>query len=159
MRNHTPILFPAVMGTSVMTSFSHLLSDLYKEDFSEPRHLSVMLKRLAPGISKKWAFIAGWGAHYAVGVLFASVYAELWRSGKLRPTLATGAILGALSGAIAVMVWKATFKAHPTPPWIDYSKYYIQLVPAHVVFAVITTITYRLQQLKQEADMLPDGDA
>lgn len=150
MKKSDHVLLPALMGTNAMTIFSYLLSELAKENFSEPRHLSVMLKRLAPGIPKKWEHVAGWGAHYAVGVLFAAVYVELWKSGRLHPNLITGATFGLLSGAIAVLVWKATFKAHPLPPWISYRKFYLQLLPAHVVFAVTATIVYRLQELNTD---------
>jgi hypothetical protein len=61
-------------------------------------------------------------------------------------------VIGALSGAIAVLIWKATFKVHPLPPWIDFKSYYLQLVPAHMVFAVFATITYRLVSLQEEND-------
>lgn len=147
MKRTEQILLPAVTGTTLMTMFSYLVSELAKEDFSEPEHLSVMLKRLAPGMPKRWERVAGWGAHYAVGALFVSVYLELWKSGKLRANLTNGILLGGLSGLLAVAVWKATFKAHPLPPWINYRKYYIQLIPAHIVFAVVATITYRLMNL------------
>jgi hypothetical protein len=103
-----------------------------------------MTHRLAPGISKKQSQVAGWGTHYAVGLLFVLVYRELWQSGKIKRNLRNGIILGALSGALAVGVWKTSLKAHPAPPWIDFTNYYIQLVPAHIVFAVCATLTSRL---------------
>jgi len=137
-------LISGFMGTNLMTAFSYLAAELAKENFSEPRHLSVMLKRLAPGIPKSWQRVAGWGAHYAVGILFVLVYKEMWESGKLKPSISSALILGTLSGAIAILIWKATFKAHPLPPWINYRNYYLQLLPAHIVFAVVSTITYRL---------------
>jgi uncharacterized membrane protein len=88
--------------------------------------------------------VAGWGAHYAVGLIFVLAYRELWRKGEIRKSIVNGIILGALSGALAVLIWKATMKAHPAPPWVDFTKYYLQLVPAHIVFAVCASITARL---------------
>jgi Na+/proline symporter len=150
MNKPAKIVLSGIMGTNVMTLFSYLISALAKENFSEPEHLSTMINRLAPGISKKWLKVAGWGAHYAVGILFAAVYAELWENGTIKPSVRNGLVIGALSGAIAVLIWKATFKAHPLPPWIDFKNYYLQLVPAHMVFAVFATITYRLTGLQEE---------
>jgi len=134
----------ATAGTTLMTLFSYLVSVATKKNFSEPEHLGTMINRLSPGISKKQAQLAGWGAHYAVGLLFVLAYRELWKTGKIKKTMVNGLILGALSGALAVLVWKSTMKAHPAPPWIDFTKYYIQLVPAHIVFAVCATLASRL---------------
>lgn len=134
----------ATAGTTMMTLFSYMVSMVADKNFSEPEHLTTMLYRLAPGMSKKQARLAGWGAHYAVGLLFVLVYRELWKTGKIKKSVLNGVILGALSGALAVLVWKGTLKAHPLPPWIDFTNYYIQLVPAHIVFAVCATLTSRL---------------
>ncbi|MDB5005146.1 MAG: hypothetical protein JWQ34_3371 [Mucilaginibacter sp.] len=137
-------LLSATAGTTMMTLFSYLVSMAADKNFSEPEHLGTMIHRMMPGNSKRATQLAGWGAHYAVGWLFVLVYRELWKTGKIKKTVANGFILGALSGTLAVLVWKATLKAHPAPPWIDFTNYYIQLVPAHIVFAVCATLTSRL---------------
>lgn len=134
----------ATVGTTMMTLFSYMVSLATDKNFSEPEHLTTMLYRLAPGLSKKHSRFAGWGAHYAVGLLFVLVYQELWKTGKIKKSIRNGIALGVLSGALAVLVWKGTLKAHPLPPWIDFTNYYIQLVPAHIVFAVCATLTSRL---------------
>jgi hypothetical protein len=137
-------LLSAAAGTSLMTLFSYLVSVAARENFSEPEHLGTLLNRLAPGLSKQQSQAAGWGAHYAVGLLFVLAYRELWQTGKIKKTIANGLVLGALSGGLAVLVWKATLKSHPAPPWIDFSRFYLQLVPAHIVFAICATISSRL---------------
>jgi hypothetical protein len=144
------ILLPATVGTSVMTLFSYLMSELANEDFSEPRHLSVMLKRLVPGLPKKSEHLVGWSAHYTVGSLFATFYVWLWKRKQVRPTLKTALLIGALSSVIAVLIWRATFKVHPLPPRINYRKFYLQLVPAHIIFALIVTMSYRLQIIEKD---------
>lgn len=127
-----------------MTAGSELMSLLFSENFREPEHLETMIGRLAPQLSRQAAKIAGWGAHYAMGLVFAAVYVELWKSKKIEHTLKNGLILGAVSGVLGFVIWKATFKAHPLPPWINYDHYYLQRIPAHIVFAVAATLTYRL---------------
>lgn len=137
----------AIAGTSMMTLFSYMVSVAAKENFSEPEHLATLIHRLLPQ-TKKLSKVQGWTAHYLVGLVFAAVYTELWERRKLKPSALNALMLGAVSGAVAVGVWKLTFKMHPSPPWIKYNKYYAQLVPAHIVFALFATLTYR--QLKAE---------
>jgi hypothetical protein len=139
------IAVAGIAGTSFMTLFSYLVSVIEKENFSEPEHLGTLIHRLLPG-TKKLNQAQGWVAHYAVGWLFATAFIELWERKKLKPSLKNALLLGGISGALAVGVWKLTFKIHPAPPWIRYTKYYTQLVPAHIVFALFATINYRLIQ-------------
>jgi hypothetical protein len=144
MTKNENTLASATAGTTLMTLFSYLVSLAADKNFSEPEHLGTMIHRFMPGKSKKATQLAGWGMHYAVGLLFVLAYRELWLTGKIKKTIANGLILGLLSGALAVLAWKATLKAHPAPPWMDFTQFYIQLVPAHVVFAVCATLTSRL---------------
>ena len=127
-----------------MTAFSYLVSELDGENFSEPERLSQLAKRLVPLLSKEEKLTIGWGAHYMVGLLFALAYVELWTKGKIKPTLGQTLLLGGVSGILAVAIWKTTFKMHPLPPMLSFNKYYLQLVPAHVVFALFAALGYRL---------------
>lgn len=138
------IVLSGLGGTAVMTADSYLMSIIMDENFREPEHLATMIKRLAPGLSKQAEVIAGWGAHFAMGLVFTAVYVELWETKRIKPTIKNGIILGIISGVLGLLIWKATFKVHPLPPWINFDKYYWQRIPAHVVFAVGATLAYRL---------------
>lgn len=138
------ILIAGISGTTFMTLFSYLVSEIDDENFSEPERLGQLAKGLLPILNKQEKQIAGWTAHYIVGLLFALVYVELWSRKKIKPTLKNNLLLGGISGIIAVAIWKTTFKMHPLPPGLSFNKYYLQLVPAHVVFAVFAGIGYHL---------------
>lgn len=138
------ILAGGITGTTFMTLFSYLISLADGENFSEPERLRQLAGRLIPKLDKQQSQALGWLGHYGVGLLFALVYVELWRRGKLKPDLKTNLWLGGLSGLLAVVVWKATFKMHPLPPSLSFNKYYLQLVPAHLVFAVFAGIGYQI---------------
>lgn len=140
------------IGTSFMTAGSAVMS-LAGQDFREPEHLSTMVSRMAPFLSKRAKVLAGWGGHYAMGLVFASVYVELWESRKIEHHLKNGLILGVFSGIIGLLIWKGTFKVHPLPPSMKYTNFYLQRIPAHIVFAVFTTIAYRMIKEKEERDM------
>lgn len=138
------VLLTGIGGTTAMTAGSALMSMLMKEDFREPEHLETMISRLAPMLSKRAKTIAGWGAHYAMGFVFAAVFVELWESHKIKHSIGNGIILGLISGVLGLVIWKGTFRAHPLPPFLHYMDFYLQRIPAHVVFAVFATLSYRL---------------
>lgn len=140
-------IISGLTGTGLMTAGSELMSKLFKENFSEPDHLETMIARLAPGLSSKAKAIAGWGAHIAMGLVFASVFVELWETGKIKHNWRNALVLGLVSGTLGLLIWKTTFKAHPLPPWINYDKYYLQRLPAHIIFAVGATLAYRITTL------------
>jgi len=145
----TKVALSGITGTTFMTISSELMS-LMGQNFSEPDHLRTMIGRLTPSLSKRATVIAGWGAHYAMGIVFAAVYVELWETHQIRHTVKNGIILGLLSGLIGLVIWKATFKTHPLPPLMKYNRFYLQRIPAHVVFAVFATLNYRLMKQQEE---------
>lgn len=138
-------------GTTFMTAASAVMSLIPRENFKEPEHLATMISRLAPGLSDRAQKIAGWGAHYGMGFVFAAVYVELWETRKIKHNIKNGIILGIISGLAGMLIWKATFKIHPLPPSLRYLDFYLQRIPAHVVFAVFATITYRF--IEEEKDI------
>ncbi len=137
------ILISGAVGTSFMTASSALMSLLPTEEFREPQQLSKLIGRVMPSLSSKADVIAGWGAHYAMGFVFAAVYVELWEKKEIAHSVRNGIILGLLSGVLGWLIWKATFKLHPLPPNNRKFHFYLQRIPAHVVFAVFTTLGYR----------------
>lgn len=137
-------------GTTVMTGFSYLVSKATGKNFMEPVILSQLLNRITP-IGKRDSRIAGWAAHYGVGILFDAVYEEYLELRKTKPTLANALFLGAISGLTGIAIWHATFKAHPNPPGVDLKNYYRQLFIAHLVFAGGTALTRKLLDKKDEA--------
>lgn len=146
------ILVAGITGTTFMTAFSYLVSELDCENFSEPERLGQLAKRLLPILSKEEKLITGWTAHYLVGLLFSLAYVELWAKGKVKSNLPQTLLLGGVSGLIAVAVWKTTFKLHPLPPALSFNKCYLQLVPAHVVFALFAALGYRLLNGNRSSD-------
>lgn len=147
----TKTLISAVVGTSAMTLFSYLVSESKHKNFREPEVLGQLIDRLPQSSSKLSAQIAGWAAHYAVGYLFERVYTALWERKKIKPSLASGALLGAVSGLAGIVGWKGTFEAHPNPQAKNLNPFFGHLLLAHVVFGVASALTYKFT--------LPDKNA
>ncbi len=143
MNNLEKTLIAGGVGTSLMTASSALLSLLPKEEFREPKQLAKLIGRILPFMSDKAQIITGWGAHYAMGFLFAAVYIELWEKNEIKHNIKNGIILGFLSGLLGLLIWKATFTIHPLPPNNRKIDFYLQRIPAHVIFAVFTTLAYQ----------------
>lgn len=141
------IIIPGIAGTTLMTLFSKVAGEIADENFSEPDLLHKLYHRLAPAEPKPVAKLVGWLGHYAVGLLFSVVYNKLWDKKLVKASGKNSIWLGALSGALAIGVWKTTFSMHPAPPGIDFKKYYAQLFFAHIVFAMFATLAY--QQIKK----------
>jgi len=138
------VLITGITGTTFMTAFSYAVSLAEKENYSEPERLGQLIHGLLPMLNEEEYKTSGWTLHFAVGLLFAMVYIELWRKKMIKPTLVNNTLIGAASGIIAAGIWKAAFKMHPLPPQLRFNKYYFQLVPAHIVFAVFAGIGYRI---------------
>jgi len=138
------VLISGITGTTFMTLFSYLVSEIEKENYSEPERLGQLTHNLLPIISKRESQLTGWAGHYLVGLAFAAAYVHLWKKKQIKPSFKNNLLIGGISGIAAVAIWKTTFKMHPLPPALNFDKYYLQLVPAHVVFAVFAGLGYRL---------------
>ena len=141
------VISAGITGTSVMTLFSYLVSELQKENFREPEILARLLYRIAPQINKQFSHVAGWSLHYSVGFLFAICYAKLWGR-KKGSSVRSGLLLGGLTGILAIIVWKTTLAMHPSPPKIKFRRFYGHILVAHLVFGCFASIGYRLMSSK-----------
>lgn len=138
------IVSAGLTGTTAMTLFSYLVSEIKDEKFKEPRLLAELLHRIEPGLNKKTSHIVGWNLHYAVGLMFAILYAQQWDRKQQKATIASGLLLGGLSGIFAIVVWRSVFKLHPSPPKIKFKRYYGHLLIAHFVFGAFASVGYNL---------------
>ena len=130
-----------------MTMFSYIISRKQREQFREPVLLSILIKRLISDKKYPKLNAHGWLVHYTVGTTFCTLYDYVWRRSNLNPTLANGAIIGALTGVVGITGWHLTFQLHPDPPKINLQKYYGHLLVAHVVFGMFAALGYRLPEM------------
>lgn len=137
-------LISGAAGTTFMTAASALMSLIPREEFREPDQLQKLVGRLLPFLSQPAQLVAGWAAHYGMGMVFAAVYVDLWEKREIDHSIRNGLILGAISGLVGMLIWKATFSIHPLPPNNRKIDFYIQRMPVHIVFAVFSTIAYKM---------------
>jgi hypothetical protein len=132
-----------LLATSFMTLFSYAYSFLSKDNTKEPQLLGKLIRRLRPGIPKRAAGVAGWAAHYGVGLLFAELYGRIWERTAINVNARSGLVFGGLSGIAAILIWKFTFAIHPFAPAVNFTSFALNLFLAHLVFGLFAAIGYR----------------
>jgi hypothetical protein len=135
-------------GTIVMTAFMYLVNLFSNKRLKVVDILGTMLtgKTRAGGTlsySPK-AIVTGLVAHFTVGIVFALAYLGLWLLGVGGPYLLSSIIFGAVSGVVAVFVWRTFFFVHSRPPAIEINAYLVAIFFAHIVFAVEVVVCYRM---------------
>lgn len=133
----------SLAATSAMTLFSYVLSAVCKKNYREPQHLAGLAQEDDPAGSPLKYRATGWLLHYTAGVIWATAYAV--PIGKHRLSARTrSTILGAGSGILAGMVWKLALNRHPATARRVHPTFFVQLVPAHVVFGIALRLCERL---------------
>lgn len=128
-----------------MTLCSYLLSNKEDQQYREPELLNTLIDRSRhlPDAPQKETHPSGWVAHYAVGSGFVLAYKVLWPASLKEPTLGKTLLIGGLSGAIGILVWKILFTIHRSPPRNNRSGYYRQLFFAHLIFTSASVYTFK----------------
>jgi len=139
------ILSATLVGTTAMTLFSYLLSLKVKKNFTEPELLHEIAQENLPDVDDDIVKPASWATHYGVGLAFTGAYSQVWEHTSIKPSIASGAVLGALSGAAGIMGWSQAFKLEQHPHSSKFRKqYYTQLMAAHIVFGIGAAIGYKM---------------
>lgn len=138
------ILISSLVATSVMTLFSYIISESFRELYKEPVLLSYCLTTLAISLSAKAKNILGWIIHYIIGFLFVIGYYLIWKNEIMNENWTAALILGAISGIIGIVSWVIIFKISDYKPKIDFKGYYLQLFLVHVIFGLSAFAVYTL---------------
>jgi len=151
--NPEKITSSAILGTTIMTAWSVIISKKSNKQFREPVLLNLLLRRLALKNNVDADSAAGWISHYLAGMAFTTIYDQVWQSRK--PTLLNSLFLGGVSGLAGIGIWELAFRLHPNPPHIDHKNYYRQLFIAHLIFGLFSALGYRLTDSKTKQDAKP----
>lgn len=139
------IISSAVVGTTVMTIFSYVMAGLNDNQFKEPQLLNKLLdssKNISVHFHDHNA--AGWFIHYAIGAVFIILFSLIWNFTGIAVSWFSAAGFGFVAGIIGVIGWESMFNFNAAPPDIQLKKFFVQLLIAHVIFALAAFIVYRL---------------
>jgi hypothetical protein len=140
------VLLSGMLGTSGMTVFSYVASELMSENFREPEIMCFLFKNLLvnPQQYEPYLILLAWSVHYVIGFIFVLIYVKLWDNNTLKSNLVSGIFLGAICGVVGIIGWYFTLKIHPNPPSLNLKNFFIILFFAHIVFGIFAMIGYRL---------------
>ena len=137
------IMIGALVGTTMMTIFSYLISVGFQKLYKEPVLLKYVLLKSGTSLTKKETAAGGWILHYAIGILFIAIYHFLWKLDIVALSWINGLMLGIASGVVGVLGWFIMFKISEFKSDIDFAGYYIQLLFAHIIFALSAVAVYK----------------
>jgi len=134
------IFFAGILGTSMMTVFSHMLELVTKEKLNEAHLLNGLIDKAKPTnyeVNKNHYF--GWVIHYAIGLCMASgLYAYYFYIAQ-EINIWKGIILGFILGVIGIAGWSLMIGIHANPPKINWNFFFVQLMVAHIIFGMTVT--------------------
>lgn len=127
------------LATTIMTGFSYLVSNLFKEQFREPQMLSYLFVESLTHKKENPPPLLSYLMHFIVGWVFSLFFEFVWRPNvQLRPST-NGLAFGTLCGIVGIGVWKTSFELHPDPPKTRIRPYLLHLMLAHLVFGITLT--------------------
>ena len=135
-------LYSSLAATSAMTLFSYGASFISGRNLREPHILAQLTGRLIPWQDKKKNILTGWLLHYAVGLLFTEMYIQFWKNSSPNTEKRAGLIYGGLVGLGAILIWKFALSFHPLPPSINFGLFSLNLFLGHLVFGIISALTF-----------------
>ena len=140
------VFFSSILGTTAMTIFSYVVSEVMSDNFREPDVMSFFFKNLSKTFLQYGTYLGylAWAIHYIIGFSFVFIYVKLWDNNTLKPNIVSGIFLGAIAGIFGIIGWYITFKIHPNPPIVNLKNFFIQLFFAHIVFGIFAMIGYNL---------------
>ncbi len=83
-------------------------------------------------------------AHLSAGVLFSFSYFLLWNWGIFNISITHSLIVDAISGILAIIVWKSYFVVYHNPPEAPLIHYFTDLFISHIIFGLVTVNVFRL---------------
>ncbi|AEL28041.1 hypothetical protein [Cyclobacterium marinum] len=134
-----------IVATVVMTIIMYMYTTLFK-------HFTKVIHLLGCMISgdhnlhspSKRTIILGTLAHFSVGIIFSMSYYLLWNWGIFEINFFDSVIIGALSGIVAILVWKSYLQLHQYQPRISQNHYFFALFIAHIIFGIVSVNIFQM---------------
>jgi hypothetical protein len=140
------IFIAAFSATNLMTTFSYIISHHYGLLFKEPVLLNYVLENRGVHLHGKLKKASGWIAHYIIGFLFVMTYEFIWTFSDVEFGWRSGLVFGIVSGFVGIFGWQLIFLLPRKQPDVRLKEYYIQLMFAHIIFALAVVVAFTLYE-------------
>lgn len=130
------VLVAGFLGTMMMTGFSYAMSRMKSQQFKEPRLLNMILRRSTYDMNPSNNSVLGWVVHFSIGVILMTLFYifHLIFSFKISPVSIL--VYGISAGILSILSWHLMFIISPNTPNFALRDFYIQLLIAHILFAL-----------------------
>ena len=143
LMTYLAFIIVAPIATLSMTAFSYFASYIRKRQFKEPRLLTLLIYRPSnKAAEKRNNNFVGWVIHFMLGYFFLFLYDSGFFYTPIEPSLIWSLVFGVALGILGIIGWQIMFALHPDPPPTTIHEFYIQLLIAHVIFALVGYLGY-----------------
>ena len=129
-----------ILGTVLMTSFSYVISRMKSQQFKEPKLLNMILRRSTYDMNPSNNSVLGWVVHFSIGVILMTLFYVLHLTFSFSISAVSILIYGIIAGILSILSWHFMLSISSNSPDFALRDFYMQLLMAHVLFALGATI-------------------
>ncbi|MFC4097281.1 hypothetical protein [Euzebyella saccharophila] len=139
------VLLATGLATIVMTIFSHVLSWYTAYVFNEAHLLNLLFDNAKESKKRRKNInhINGWLVHIAIGLGMAIGLYFAYLTPFLMNNLLKAIAWGILAGALGIIGWCLLFNVYDKPEKTSLKPFFVQLVIAHILFALTCFIVFK----------------
>lgn len=131
------VIIAGISGTILMTAFSYIIARVKSQQFKEPKLLNMILRRSTfDKMNPTNNSVMGWVLHFSIGVLLMTLFYLLHLTFSFKISFFSIFIYGIFAGILSILSWHLMFLISPNSPDISLKEFYIQLLIAHIFFAL-----------------------
>ena len=131
------VIIAGITGTILMTAFSFIMARVKSQQFKEPKLLNMLLRRSTfDQRAHADNSLLGWVLHFAIGIILMILFYILHLTFSFNITFLSIISYGIFAGILAILSWHIMFLISSPPPDISLKEFYIQLLIAHILFAL-----------------------
>ncbi|PTX44671.1 hypothetical protein C8P64_0653 [Christiangramia gaetbulicola] len=131
------VILAGILGTILMTGFSYMLARLKNQEFREPRLLNMILRRSTyDKVNPSNNSILGWVVHFSIGIILMTLFYIIHLIFSFNITITSIFFYGIFAGILSILSWHLMFIISPNSENVLLREFYIQILVAHVLFAM-----------------------
>ena len=134
------VIMAGILGTVLMTSFSYVISRMKSQQFKEPKLLNMILRRSTYDMNPSNNSVLGWVVHFSIGVILMTLFYVLHLTFSFSISAVSILIYGIIAGILSILSWHFMLSISSNSPDFALRDFYMQLLMAHVLFALGATI-------------------
>lgn len=131
------VIIAGISGTILMTAFSYIIARIKSQQFKEPKLLNMILRRSTlDQMNPSNNSIIGWVLHFSIGIILMTLFYILHLTFSFNISFLSIFIYGVFAGILSILSWHLMFLISANSLDISLKEFYIQLLIAHILFAL-----------------------